>query len=415
MRKPALLLLAAIGLFALDLQAREGFGFTKKAVTMNRLKPPVTTIGARRVKVAVAAERKENEDDATTLQRYAEEALLSGAGTLAPEKDRGDVQIKITLDRLDSHESWETKTKSVYRKVGSHQEYDEKKKKYVTKDDYANVNETVQMKVLSGTLSGSWDIRDRAGKIIESGSLSETYKQTFEEGSGAPAPSRIEDDLMKKASVAVAAQLVPTTDRVSVIVPKGSFESLIPLAEMNAWDRYLAGVEAVPAKRDARQEAYRQYALGVGKEGVAYTIVDDRHETIRLLKEAVAHYEKAIKDNPGEKIFSTGYESLLAYRTEASLPRATASLTAFEQWAGTTPARRTPSVARAEKPAMNNQTVIDMAKAGLTDENLMLAIDAADSADFDTTPDGLIALAKGGVSRNVIAHMQKKAKKSASR
>ena len=57
---------------------------------------------------------------------------------------------------------------------------------------------------------------------------------------------------------------------------------------------------------------------------------------------------------------------------------------------------------------MTNDTLIEMAKAGLADENLMLAIDAARDVDFDTSPTALIALAKGGVSRNVIAHMQKK-------
>lgn len=415
MRRPVLLLLTAIGVFsAFDLHAREGFGFTKKAVIMNRLRPPVTTLGARRVKISATAERATNSDDATTMTRLVEEAILSGAGTVVGEKDKGDVQVKLVLDRLDSHESWETKTKSVYQKVGSHQEWDSKKNKYVTKDDWANVNQTVQVKSLSGSLTGTFDILDRAGKVVESGDLNEVYKDTFDEGTSAPSPSKVEDDLLKKASIKVASQLVPTQDRVSVIVPKGSFESLIPLAEMNTWDRYLAGVEAVPEKRDARQEAYRQYALAVAKEGLAYTSVDDRPRIVELLREAINHYEAAVRGNPGEKIFSTAYDSMLAYRTEAPMPRAMASLAAFEKWAGTSaaPSRR-PAVARAEpeRTTLTNVTVIEMAKAGLTDENLMLAIDDADSTEFDTTPNGLIALAKGGVSRHVIAHMQKKSKR----
>ena len=55
--------------------------------------------------------------------------------------------------------------------------------------------------------------------------------------------------------------------------------------------------------------------------------------------------------------------------------------------------------------------MIDMATAGLSDENIKLAIDAAERLDFDTTPDGLIALSKAGVSRSVIAHMQKRVRK----
>ena len=411
MLRKSLLLVLAIGVFAAgDAFAREGFGFTKKAVVMNRLKPPVTTIGARRVKVTVTSERSENKDDAATLYRYVEDALLNGAGTLVGEKEKGDILVKVYIERLDSHESNDSKTETRYKKIGSHQEWDEKKKKYVTKDDYGDVSETVHVKKVSGTLAGSWDIADKNGKVIESGSLSQSYDKSFEDGTGAPAPSKVEDDLLKQSATMVASQLVPTNDRVSVIVPKGSFESLIPLAEMNAWDRYLAGVEAVPAKKDPRQEAYRQYALALGKEGLAYSSVEDRSNTVALLREAVAHYERAVKDNPGEKIFSTAYETMFSSRSEASLMRATTSLAAFEQWAGigttTTTKRATAKVA--EKPPMSNQVLIDMAKAGLTDENLILAIDAADATDFDTTPNGLIALAKGGVSKNVIAHMQKK-------
>jgi hypothetical protein len=60
---------------------------------------------------------------------------------------------------------------------------------------------------------------------------------------------------------------------------------------------------------------------------------------------------------------------------------------------------------------MRNTTVIELAKAGLSDENIKLAIDGADRTAFDVTPEGLIALAKGGVSKTVIAHMQKKKSK----
>jgi hypothetical protein len=60
---------------------------------------------------------------------------------------------------------------------------------------------------------------------------------------------------------------------------------------------------------------------------------------------------------------------------------------------------------------MRNQTVIDLAKAGLSDENIILAIDGATQTQFDVSPDALIALAKSGVSKNVIAAMQKKSAK----
>jgi hypothetical protein len=367
------------------------------------------------VKVTAVAEREADSDDAGTMKRYAEEAILSGAGTLAPEKDKGDLTIRITLDRLDSHESWETKSTTEYRKIGSHQEWNEKKKKYETKDDYANVSKTVNVKVVSATLNGTYDITDKSGKIVDSGSLSEDYKRKFDEGSNAPPPNRVEDDLLKQAATAVAARLVPTQDRVSVIVPKGSFESYIPFAESNGWDRYLASVQAVPENRNQRQESFRQYALGVAKEGVAYATIEDRGRALELLREAVSHYETAMRSNPGEKIFSEAYSSLMSAGSyDAPLKRANTSLVAFESWSNATggkkPATAMVSSSKAAKPkdVMTNDTLIEMSKAGLTEENLILAIKSAAETDFDTTPGALITLAKAGVSKNVIAAMQKK-------
>ena len=51
MRK-LLLFLAGVALLASVAHAREGFGFSKKSITMNRTKPPALNTSARRIKVA---------------------------------------------------------------------------------------------------------------------------------------------------------------------------------------------------------------------------------------------------------------------------------------------------------------------------------------------------------------------------
>src|SRR5688572_11164788 len=106
MRKLVLLLLAA-ALFTTEASAREGFGFTKKAVSLARTNPPTLDIGARRVKITATSDRAAEQDEAATLKRYTEEFVLTGAGTMATEKDKGDVRIAVAVDRLDSNESWE--------------------------------------------------------------------------------------------------------------------------------------------------------------------------------------------------------------------------------------------------------------------------------------------------------------------
>src|SRR5688572_21767319 len=102
---------------AVPAEAREGFGFTKKAVVMNRRKPPALNVGARRVKVTAETERSQDRDDAATMRRLTEETILAGAGTLVSERDRaGDINVKLTIDRLESHESRETKNETKYEK-----------------------------------------------------------------------------------------------------------------------------------------------------------------------------------------------------------------------------------------------------------------------------------------------------------
>src|SRR6266516_1536558 len=134
MRKLAILL-TGVALFASSAFGREGFGFSKKSITMNRTKPPALNTPARRVKVVATSDRSKESEDAATLKRYTEEVILGGAGTLATS-EKAETTIKLTVDRLDSHETWEEKTDYEYRKTGTKREWNSKKNKYETKDVY---------------------------------------------------------------------------------------------------------------------------------------------------------------------------------------------------------------------------------------------------------------------------------------
>jgi len=392
-------------------EAREGFGFTKKAVDMTRTIPPSLNVSGSRVKVTASAERSGNSDDAQSLRKYTEDMLVSGSRFASAATP--DVSVTLSMSRLDSSETWETKTEYESRPF-TRQVYNNDKKRYETKTDYRSVPVTKQIKVVNGAISGNYTIADRKGSTIDSGAIDSRFKRRYPEGTGSITPREVEDDLLKRAATSVAAKLVPTTDRVKVLLPKGSFEDFMPIAESGAWDRYLSSVESVPEKRDRGSEAYRQYALAVAKEAVAYTTADQMRAT-DLLRESVQHYQNAIAYNPGETLFNERYESVWSSRIEASMPRAKESLARYEAWrtaplavARSSPAPRSRGASGSK--VMRNDTVLEMATAGLSDENIILAIDAAKARHFDLSPDALIALARGGVSKNVIAYMQKKAK-----
>lgn len=424
--------LLAVTLFlaiAVSPDARAGFGFKKKAVDIDRTVPPATNAGARRVGLKVESERGADQDDARTLERYVSEFILAGGGTVAESK--AELNVDVVIDRLESHETWETYTDHETQQTGTKQEWNEKKKKYETKPVYSTVSVQKQRKVVSGRLGGTFDISAK-NRDVASGPLEESFRETYTDGASSPAPTTVEDNLMKRAARKIAAQIVPTTERVSVLLPRGDFERLIPLAESGQWDRYLEAVEAMPAHRRQKEEAYRHYALAIAKEAVAYR-KENRNEALDLLRAAQSHYETAAALNTDEELFRKGYSSLLSTSNIGSpMARASESVTRYVAWSGGTGggavrvASTTPVAGPASSPsqsssssasssgakaAMRNQTVIDLARAGLSDENIILAIDGAASTQFDVSPEGLIALAKGGVSKSVIAHMQKKSRR----
>ncbi len=411
--------LLAVTLFvgmALTADAREGFGFKKKAVDVMRTIPPATNAGARRVAIKVDAERGADEDDARTLERYITEHIVNGGGTVAESKP--EVELNVAIDRLDSHETWETYTEYERQQTGTKREWNESKKKYEDKPVYSNVSVQKERKVITANLSGSYDIAAK-NKDVAHGTLDDDFRKTYGDYDHPPAPSELEDDMLKRAARQVAAQLVPTQERTTLLVPRASFEPLIPLAESGAWDRYLAAVEAMPAKKSPKDEAYRHYALAIAKEAIAYT--KDRAEALDMLRAAQSHYETAASLNAEEELFRKGYTSLLSSGNIGSpLTRVSDSVTRYDAWsatggttrvASTQPVAATPSKPSTAAAGIRNQTVIDLAKAGLSDENIILAIDGAASTQFDVSPEGLIALSKGGVSKTVIAHMQKKSRK----
>jgi hypothetical protein len=374
--------------------AREGFGFTKKAAEMNVIAPPAINVSGTRVALSVKGER------AHDMERSIAD-LIERAGTALRVGTPADISVTVDVDRVDvDHRS---NSKVEYR--SEKRCCDKNGKSY-----YKSVPHTVYYTTVDARIDASYKITDAKGKVLDDGDADDSWTKDYEYS--APSRSESEDGLLSWAARRVAARIVPTQSRVTVLVPKGSFENFIPLAETNSWDRYLQAVEGVPAMRDPRSEAYRQYALAVAKEGLGYASTDVQRAR-QLLREAAEHYRTAIQSNPEEKLFSEAHNSIFS-SAGAPLPRVESSVKAFEAWipAGTAKA---PKIAerRVREPVplgkrLRNQSVIDMKKAGLSDANIKLAIDGAESTNFDTSPEGLIALSKAGVSNEVILYMQKK-------
>jgi hypothetical protein len=379
-------------------EAREGFGFTKRSADMIVRKPPAIVISGTRVLVTATGERTRIADDAQVLRKYVEELIAAGDTRLSISSSP-DVTLAIDLDRLDYESRSESKVENESQKT--------KDKDGKTK--YVDVPVTKYYKTVDAAIAGTFKIDGARGRSLDSGDFDDKFNKEYE--SSAPERRTIIDDLLHGAARTIASRIVPTTQRVPVLLPKGSFESYAPLAESNSWDAYLRAVEAVPPNRDAASEAFRQYALGVAREGLAHA-TPDKAKALELLRAAAENYRTAIQSNPGEKLFSQRYNSLLN-SSEAPLARAESSVAAYEAWVKAVPAGAHSDSARSSSKSskvMRNDTVFEMSQAGLADDVIIAAIDTASSTSFDTSPDALIALSKGGVGSAVIRRMQRKAK-----
>ena len=209
-----------------------------------------------------------------------------------------------------------------------------------------------------------------------------------------------------------------------------NLQSIIDAVEAKKLD---AKIQLVLSNRADAYGLVRAQNHGIPIEVLEHTSFPSREvydqTVVDLLRAAQSHYETAASLNAGEELFRKGYTSLLSSGTIGSpLTRAKDSVARYDAWSATgsavrvasakpvaappsTPTSTPTSPAKPSAAGMRNQTVIDLAKAGLSDENIILAIDAAAQTSFDLSPEGLIALSKGGVSKTVIAHMQKQARR----
>jgi hypothetical protein len=274
--------LSVIVLACLDaLEAREGFGFSKRAVTMTRTLPPAIKVSGTRLRITT--------DDA--LRQFIIDAIVAGDPRFT-ESRQSDIELNVIIDKLDANETSESRIDYEYRQTGTRDEWSGAKGRYEKKPVYASVPVTRRVRVISGTLTARYEIHDARMMLLDSGSLEQKFHEKYVEGETAPSLDAVRDSLQRNAASQLATRIVPTTETVSVVLPKGSFENLIPLAESGEWDEYLRAVEAVAGNHNHETESYRQYALAAAKEAVAYSTKDHAAAT-RLLNEALQHCRNA--------------------------------------------------------------------------------------------------------------------------
>jgi hypothetical protein len=250
------------------------------------------------------------------------------------------------------------------------------------------------------SIAGSFTVSDRAGR--------ELYDSEFSASNAGALVNTPDDRLIDDAARDVARIIVPTDHHTAVLIPKGRLDVLAPIAERGEWSTYLTGVEQVPEVA-GDSESYRQYALAVGHEALAYAM-NDPAARVQHLQEAVRRNLAASHLKPSEKLFAEMYSPMSRMFASPGLPpRVWVDPHAMELWESVALIDSWMKATQAPSGTLDNRGVLELAVAGRTDESIVAAITATKQVNFTLGQAEMTALSKAGVQWAVIDAMRKKA------
>jgi hypothetical protein len=436
----------------------QGFGTTKKKITLHRKLPPTAHLNGSAINVQVVAHNIQG-DVATDLGNMLETELLKDDQRLRSEDKHPDSIITCTITEYSQPQA-QTSTQTTYvpgskkpqqqavtRYTGilkvAYQAKDAHSGRSLDSDNVtAKYDDTYNQygsttKGITGTLSSGWN----------------KLKHGHLEGDAPPTSAELRDQLLGDVVSQIASRLVNTDEQVEVLLARGKLDDANKLAEANLWTRNLEALETMTPFPGKEDDAYRLYNVGVAYEALAYGSEDPKAAQ-KYLQEAAINYGKAIDDKPAEKYFlqpqnridtaiahykklrdqpstivaadrgstsSSGdstAKSAKSGRTTNSTSGATkgssTKSTASDAGTSTTAKATPPATKKPAGPPLTNDQVIQMAKAGLDEDNIIETIKSAGAVNFDLSVDGQVKLAQNGVKGKVLTAMKTKARQASS-
>jgi tetratricopeptide (TPR) repeat protein len=297
----------------------------------------------------------------------------------------------------------------------------------------------------------AYRVLDHSGRVHDADNISHTYDKETDvnsqpsvggirlpfgpkpKSSAEPIPRTAEDVkqvMIKEVVNQIATRLGNTTRAVEVQVAGGepALNQAGEFMERGLWARALEELEKSPALPKAEEEAYRQYDLGLVYEAMAYDAKTADDQRTNFFK-AQEYYDKALALHPKEEYFietvARTRDSIARYRSldamkkedqvaqragrsgEASAPAAGKPV----GLASAMPEARSASLPPAAEPeakSLNVADVIEMAQAGVDDEQIILMIHNSDVAFDYLDKDTAIAVARGKLSVRLQNELRKK-------
>lgn len=428
--------LVAMGLvvFSIDraeAQFRKGFTQQTTDVTLKRKRPPKVYLMATDIAVKATAQTRETQALAERLATSLQAELISGDSRLKPSAEPGTI-ISCGIGRSEVTTDWGSRRVTVRRRTGEKQVLDSKTGKYRTEDVYTNVEETQRFQTVTGQINITYQAADKSGAVLDSDSLSGSYKAEFINGDGAPTAGAVEQILLQRIVSQIVPRLVPTFEGVKVMLgrPNDQVDDVNKLAEAGLWQQALQRLETMKPIQDKNKEPYRVFNIGVANEALAYQ-APDVASAKTFLEQAALKYAAALEMKPDEKYFRDPQmridTSIAAYKTLEQQQAAYDQIvrTAQENAAKALTAKQEAAARESELAAaktsggrsldgktdpdtLTNADVIDLAKGGLDQQNMVATINGAKLVQFDLSPAGLKQLLSNGVTNQLIVVMRTK-------
>jgi hypothetical protein len=297
---------AVVVVVALSPGVQAKFGMSKTKVTLKRTRPPDIPLLGATVTVEVGSRARGVSDRQLDVIRQRVEDSLSADRSRKLVERGADSVVRIGVDELEAriNESVTYETRRV--KTGERQEWDDKKKKNVTKDIYSDRQEPVTIHRAQGHIGAHVEVETPSGP--RSADAGASYQNEFkgdvripEQASSEP---QLERYLVDEAAARAAAAVSYTIDPVEALLAvDGDLKDGNRLAQGGLWKEALATwVDRRPLKGD--KEAARFHNIGVAHEALAYTLPIDGPEHQARLEQARDAYRQALTLDRDEKYFA---------------------------------------------------------------------------------------------------------------
>jgi len=408
----------------------EGFGMMKKSVTLLRSLPPLVRLVGNRISVHVTAQKKSNASLAERMENQLESELIGSDTKLSLDSKTPTTVVDVAILRNDYSETSENRQETRGQQTGTNSKN--------LRFGLGQAN--VRYKVIKHSFSVTLKVRDsRSSKTLLADTIVKNFKQSFEDGNGAPDANSLEDANMTSVVTEITRRLTPTKETIAILLPKGRLEDAAAYGQAGLWNKYLDALSSLPAAPSPLDESYRQYAMGVAYEALGYG-ADDLDTSLKYLEKAATLYNAAAEANPKETNFILGSKpsSLLgraentasrlipilphnnAERKEvvmlqAPLGRVQAALVQYQKLRDLGGGPTKPAGGKAVADALTNEAIVEMLRAGISEEVITTTIDSASRRSLDVSPKGLIQLSEAKASTTLLKHIQDVGSKSGSK